>query len=298
MPWTPDIIPDQSGRIAIVTGSNSGIGLHTARILAEKGAHVVMACRNLDKANTAAEIMRNNNAGIKLSVEHLDLSDLSNVLAFSEQYKARNQNLDLLINNAGIMIPPYSQTTAGAELQFATNHLGHFALTGQLIDTLRATPHSRVVTVSSLAHRRGRIRFEDLNWSRSYSPWGAYGQSKLANLLFCFELDRRLRLTQATTTSVAAHPGFTSTNITAGSSWMHSAAPLFAQPAEWGAWPTLLAATAIEATGGSFWGPRWGLWGAPRRVSSSGRSRNTNTAARLWTCSEELSGVHYLSTPD
>jgi NAD(P)-dependent dehydrogenase (short-subunit alcohol dehydrogenase family) len=295
MPWTPDTIPDQSGRNAIVTGANSGIGLHTARILAEKGAHVIMACRNLDKANAAAEAMRRNNAALKLSVEQLNLSDLSSVLAFSEQFQAKNQTLDLLINNAGIMIPPYSQTTAGVELQFATNHLGHFALTGQLIGMLMATPHSRVVTVSSLAHRRGRIRFEDLNWSRSYNPWGAYGQSKLANLLFCFELDRRLQVTEATTTSIAAHPGFSSTNITTESSWMHPAAPLFGQPAERGAWPTLLAATAKEATGGSFWGPRWGLWGVPKRVGSSGRSRNTDTASRLWACSEELSGVHYLN---
>ena len=298
MPWTPAQIPDLSGRLAIVTGANSGIGFHTARHLAEKGAEVILACRNMAKAEDALERIRQGHASARVQASALDLSELASVEAFAERTLAAQPRIDLLINNAGIMIPPYGQTSAGHELQFATNHLGHFALTGRLIPRLMTTERSKVVTVSSLAHNTGRIRFDDLHFARRYRPWGAYAQSKLANLLFTYELDRRLRSAGSGTTAVAAHPGYTATGITQASSWMDYFTPWTGQSADLGSWPTLRAATDDEAEGGSYWGPRWlfGIWGAPKRVRSSRASRDEATAARLWSVSEELSGVRYFQT--
>lgn len=298
MAWTPDQIPDQAGRTAVVTGANGGIGFHTAALLAAHGAHVVLACRNLEKAHAAADSIRSSHPESKVSVEQLDLASLCSVADFAGRFTATHKTLDILVNNAGVMIPPYTQTSDGFELQFATNHLGHFALTGRLMTLLLSTPNSRVVNVSSLAHRRGRMRFDNLNAERRYKPWVAYGQSKLANLLFTYELDRRLRAQGASLTTTAAHPGFAATNITSQSAWMTKATPFFGQKADMGAWPTVRAATAPEAVGGSYWGPRWffQLWGSPKRVGSSRASRDIAQATELWARSEALTGVQFLSS--
>lgn len=298
MPWTPTQIPDQTGRVVIVTGANSGIGFHTAKHLAAQGAEVILACRNMTKAASALARIHEASPSATVSTSELDLSEPASVEAFAERMLAEQTRIDLLINNAGIMIPPYGQNSAGHELQFATNHLGHFALTGRLIGHLMATEGSRVVTVSSLAHNTGRIRFDDLQFARRYKPWAAYAQSKLANLLFTFELDRRLKAVGAKTSAVAAHPGYTSTGITQSSSWMDYFTPWTGQSADLGSWPTLRAATDGDVEGGSYWGPRWlfEIWGAPKRVGSSRASRDQAIAERLWSVSEELSGVRYIQS--
>jgi len=282
--------------VAIVTGANSGIGFHTARHLAQRGAEVILACRNMSKAESAIGRIREGCPTAAVRASELDLSELASVAAFSERTIAEQTRIDLLINNAGIMIPPHGQNSAGHELQFATNHLGHFALTGRLIGHLMATEGSRVVTVSSIAHNTGRIRFDDLQFARRYKPWAAYAQSKLANLMFTFELDRRLKAVGSTTSAVAAHPGYTSTGITQASSWMDYFTPWTGQSADLGSWPTLRAATDDEAEGGSYWGPRWlfQIWGAPKRVGSSRASRDQHAAERLWSVSEDLSQVRYI----
>ena len=292
-------LPDQRGRTAVITGANSGIGLEAARELARAGAHVVMACRDTTKGDAAAHAIRKELPSAELEVAALDLASLDSVRAFAGRYP--HERLDLLINNAGVMAPPYTKTIDGFELQFATNHLGHFALTGLLLDKLLATPHARVVTVSSTAHKMGRIDFEDLQSERSYRRWGAYGQSKLANLLFCFELDRRLEATDADLLSVAAHPGYSATNLqfAATPSRIERLASVvlnrvYAQSAERGAAPTLYAATA-DIPGGSFVGPDGfqEMRGEPRIVKSTRAARDPETALRLWALSEQLTGVHF-----
>ncbi|MEA2334347.1 MAG: hypothetical protein QOG40_837 [Solirubrobacteraceae bacterium] len=292
-------LPDQRGRTAVITGANSGIGLEAARELARAGAHVVMACRDTTKGDAAAHAIRKELPSAELEVAALDLASLDSVRAFAGRYP--HERLDLLINNAGVMAPPYTKTIDGFELQFATNHLGHFALTGLLLDKLLATPRARVVTVSSTAHKMGRIDFEDLQSERSYRRWGAYGQSKLANLLFCFELDRRLQATDADLLSVAAHPGYSATNLqfAATPSRIERLASVvlnrvYAQSAERGAAPTLYAATA-DIPGGSFVGPDGfqEMRGEPRIVKSTRAARDPETALRLWALSEQLTGVHF-----
>jgi NAD(P)-dependent dehydrogenase (short-subunit alcohol dehydrogenase family) len=292
-------LPDQRGRTAVITGANSGIGLEAARELARAGAHVVMACRDTTKGDAAADAIRKELPSAELEVAALDLASLDSVRAFAGRYP--HERLDLLINNAGVMAPPYTKTIDGFELQFATNHLGHFALTGLLLDKLLATPHARVVTVSSTAHKMGRIDFEDLQSERSYRRWGAYGQSKLANLLFCFELDRRLEATDADLLSVAAHPGYSATNLqfAATPSRIERLASVvlnrvYAQSAERGAAPTLYAATA-DIPGGSFVGPDGfqEMRGEPRIVKSTRAARDPETALRLWALSEQLTGVRF-----
>jgi NAD(P)-dependent dehydrogenase (short-subunit alcohol dehydrogenase family) len=292
-------LPDQHGRIAVITGANSGIGLEAARELARAGAHVVMACRDTTKGDAAAATIRKEIASCELDVTALDLASLDSVRAFAERYP--HDRVDLLINNAGVMVPPYTKTADGFELQFGTNHLGHFALSGLLLDKLLATPAARVVTVSSTAHKFGRINFDDLQSERSYRRWGAYGQSKLANLLFTFELDRRLRATDADLLSVAAHPGYSATNL------QFAATPsrverfgsvvlnrVYAQSAERGAMPTLYAATA-DIPGGSFVGPDGfqEMRGEPKLVKSTRAARDPETALRLWEVSEQLTGVSF-----
>jgi len=299
MPATTTHIPDQHGRIAVITGANSGIGLETASELASAGARVVMACRDTAKGEAAAATIRGNVPGAELEVAQLDLAALDSVRAFAEAYP--HERLDLLINNAGVMASPYTRTVDGFELQLATNHLGHFALTGLLLDSLRATPGARVVTVSSTAHKFGHINFDDLQSERSYRRWRAYGQSKLANLLFAFELDRRLRASSADVLSVAAHPGYSATNL------QFAATPsrierlgsvvlnrVYAQSAERGALPTLYAATA-DIPGGSFVGPDGfqEMRGAPTLVKPTRAARDPETARRLWEVSEELTDVHF-----
>lgn len=293
--WNAGELTDQTGRVAIVTGANSGIGFETALGLAEKGATVIMACRNLDKANPKADEIRAAHPGAKVEVMELDLSDLDSVRRFSEAFHARHSRLDLLINNAGIMVPPYGKTAQGFETQFGVNHLGHFALTGQLLDLITSTPGSRVVTVSSVAHYMGRVDFSDLHWEKGYKAQAAYGQSKLANLLFTYELQRRLSAAGKDTLAVAAHPGWTETNLQEHARSVKFMNRFFAQQPDMGALPTLYAATESDVSGAEYYGPSGFLEmnGPPKRVKSNRRSHDRNVAERLWNVSEELTGVQY-----
>ncbi|MEJ2747400.1 MAG: SDR family NAD(P)-dependent oxidoreductase [Anaerolineae bacterium] len=293
--WTVDDIPDQSGKVAIVTGANSGIGYETARALAHKGATTILACRNEQKGQAAVEKIQNEQPKGTAVLMHLDLADLDSIHAFADNFKAQYQRLDLLINNAGVMIPPYGKTADGFEQQFGINHLGHFALTGQLLDLLRHTPEARVVTVSSMMHLRGEINFADLNSEKNYNRSAAYAQSKLANLLFTYELQRQLAATGGDTVAVAAHPGWAATNLQKHSGLMNLMNRFLAQSPAMGALPTLRAATAPGVHGGEYYGPgqRFGAGGYPKKVQSNGRSHDTAVAAKLWTVSEELTGVHY-----
>ncbi|GAP63946.1 hypothetical protein ARMA_2369 [Ardenticatena maritima] len=295
--WTAADMPDQTGKIIIVTGANSGIGYETARALAHKGAHVVMACRSRERAEAAAARIRAENPRGELAVLDLDLADLASVRAFADTFTQQYDRLDVLVNNAGIMAPPQRMTTKdGFEIQFGVNHLGHFALTGLLIGRLLATPKSRVVTVSSGAHRFGTINFDDLNWERSYSPWKAYAQSKLANLLFTFELQRRLEAKGAETIAVAAHPGYTNTNLQRYTRSFSLLNKLLAQSPEMGALPTLYAATMPDVRGGDYFGPDgfMEMRGYPKRVQAKPEAYDPETARRLWEVSEQLTGVAYL----
>ncbi len=293
--WTAKDIPNQNGRVVIITGANSGIGWDTARVLAQKGATVIMACRSMQKANAAADQIKTLNPAGNVVVMPLDLGDLDSVRAFATSFRAQYDRLDLLINNAGVMIPPYGKTVQGFEKQFGINHLGHFALTGLLLDRLNATPGARIVTVSSGSHRFGIINFDDLNWERGYPPQRAYGQSKLANLLFTYELQRRLTAAGQSTLAVAAHPGWTATNLQQYSGAFQRLNPIFAQTTEMGALPTLYAATAPDVQGGDYFGPGGFLEmrDYPKKVGSSARSHDEGVARRLWQVSEQLSGVQY-----
>lgn len=293
--WKEEQVPDQSGRVVIVTGANSGIGFETARVLAAKGATVVMACRNLDKANPQADAIREQHPGANVEVMHLDLDDLESVRSFAEAFKAKHDRLDLLINNAGIMIPPFGKTTQGFETQFGVNHLGHFALTGALLDRILETQGSRIVNVSSMAHYFGKIDFADLSSENGYNAQAAYGQSKLANLLFTYELQRRLDRAGKEALVVAAHPGWTETNLQKHSSAVMFLNRFFAQDALMGALPTLYAATESDVHGAEYYGPSGFLEmnGTPKKVKSNKRSRDENTAERLWNVSEDLTGVRY-----
>jgi NAD(P)-dependent dehydrogenase (short-subunit alcohol dehydrogenase family) len=299
--WTAEQIPDQAGRTAVVTGANSGLGLVAARELARAGADVVLACRNTEKGAAALESIRADVPDAKVAVEALDLSSLDSVRDFAGRFATGHETLDLLINNAGVMAPPRRETADGFELQLGTNHLGHFALTGLLLGKLEGREDARVVTLSSGAHKLGKIDFDDLQRQQHYFRWTAYGQSKLANVLFARELDRRLREAGSTVKSLAAHPGYAATNL-------QSAAPplidrtimavtnrLLAQSAEMGALPELYAATRPNLDGGLFIGPDGfeEQRGYPKVVSPNGAGRDGAVAARLWTVSEELTGVSY-----
>ncbi|MDT5390775.1 MAG: hypothetical protein QOE04_4416 [Mycobacterium sp.] len=290
--WDIADIPDQSGRTAVITGANTGLGYETAAALAAKGARVVLAVRNLDKGKAAADLIVRANPGADVSVQELDLTSLHSIEEAAHELRSGLDQLDLLINNAGVMMTPRSTTKDGFELQFGTNHLGHFAFTGHLLDLLVSTPLSRVVTVSSLGHRMGRIRFGDLQSERRYTRAGAYGQSKLANLLFTYELQRRLSDTD--TIAIAAHPGGSSSEL---ARHLPSAVQLAFRPleqsAELGALPTLRAATDPNASGGDYYGPGGfaELRGYPEVVESNGRSHDVDVARRLWAASEELTGV-------
>jgi NAD(P)-dependent dehydrogenase (short-subunit alcohol dehydrogenase family) len=294
--WSFADIPDQTGRTAIVTGANSGIGLETARMLAKKGAHVVLACRNPEKGKAAIDSIEADGPAGRAVLAQLDLSDLASVEEFASAFAGRHDRLDLLIDNAGVMVPPFSRTAQGFELQFGTNHLGHFALTARLMPLLLRTHGSRVTAVSSTAHNIGRIDFDDLNWNeRRYKPWAAYGQSKLANLLFARELDRRLVAAGATTRATAAHPGWTATDLQRTSGFVRFFNPMFAMKPSGGALPTLRAATDPSVEGGTYWGPSgFGeLTGPPVAARVSKRGLDAATAARLFDVSEELTGVSF-----
>src|ERR1700754_911544 len=295
--WTTANIPDQTGRTAVVTGANTGLGYETAAALAAKGAHVVLAVRNLEKGNEAAARIGNTSPGASVAVQELDLTSLGSIRAAADQLRSAHDTIDLLINNAGVMFTPKSTTKDGFELQFGTNHLGHFALTGLLLDRLLPVAGSRVVTVSSVGHRfaRNGIRFDDLQWEKNYSRVVAYGQAKLANLMFTYELQRRLQGTN--TIAAAAHPGGSSTELTRNlpplvGAVTRLAEPLF-QSAEMGALPTLRAATDPGVVGGQYFGPDgFGEQrGYPKGVASSAASHDTAAQQRLWTLSEELTSV-------
>ena len=295
--WREPDVPGQAGRTAVVTGANSGIGFETARVLAERGAAVVLACRDPGKASDAAARIAGAAPRASLSVVRLDLASLASVREAAEELRAGHDRLDLVINNAGLMMPPYGRTEDGFELQFGTNHLGHFALTGLLLDRMLAVPGSRVVTLSSNGHRMGRIDFGNLQWERGYRRPAAYGRSKLANLLFTYELQRRLAAAGAATAALAAHPGTSRTELTRHlPAWMRAGALLVPnQSSAMGALPTLRAATDPGAQGGEYYGPAgFGEFTGPaRRVESSGRSRDAEAARRLWDESERLTGVSY-----
>jgi NAD(P)-dependent dehydrogenase (short-subunit alcohol dehydrogenase family) len=294
--WTTADIPDQTGRTAVITGANTGLGYETAAALAAKGAHVVLAVRNIEKGKAAADLITRAAAGASVAIQELDLTSLESIRAAADQLRASHESIDLLINNAGVMFTPKSTTKDGFELQFGTNHLGHFALTSLLLDRVLAAPGSRVVTVSSQGHRFVRgIRFDDLQWENGYSRVGAYGQAKLANLLFTYELQRRLQGTN--TIAVAAHPGGSRTELTRNlpplvAAVTRLAEPLF-QSAEMGALPTLRAATDPGVLGGQYFGPDgFGEQrGYPKVVASSEASHDTDAQRRLWAASEELTSV-------
>lgn len=302
-PWTSDQVPDQAGRIAVVTGATSGLGLITARELARAGARVVATARDQDKGESARTLIAAEVDGADLDVRILDLASLASVREFAAEVAADHGRVDLLVNNAGVMMPPRGETADGFELQFGTNHLGHFALTGLLLDALAAGESSRVVTLSSLEHRPGRLDFDDLQSEHSYSGRGAYQQSKFANAVFGLELERRLRAAGLPVISVLAHPGYSATNLQSSGptgplkAVLSIGNALVAQSAERGTLPQLYAATAPGVEGGDFIGPGGfhELRGSPTTVQPVGRARDAETGRRLWEVSEELTGVSYLS---
>jgi NAD(P)-dependent dehydrogenase (short-subunit alcohol dehydrogenase family) len=303
--WSTRDIPSQAGRVAVVTGTNSGLGFVTARELARAGATVVMTSRDPERGADAEQRLREAVPDADVRLEALDLASLASIREFATRIRASYDGIDLLVNNAGVMAIPRSTTADGFEMQLGTNHLGHFALTGLLLPSLLSRTGSRVVTVSSAAHKIGSINFGDLLGEKRYWSWGAYAQSKLANLLFAYELQRRLDAAGATTVSVAAHPGYSSTNLQAvgpqqsGNKLMgllmNFGNVAFGQSADDGALPQLYAATAPEVTGGQFFGPSRLMEsrGAPKLVDSTAKSKDRKVAARLWSVSEELTEVRF-----
>lgn len=303
--WNVEDMPDQSGKVVIVTGANSGLGYESSLALGRKGAKVIMACRNTSKGEAARDALLEEAPEADLELMTLDLSSLDSVQAFAEAYQANHEQLDLLINNAGVMAPPYQTTADGFEMQIGTNHLGHFALTGRLLDLLLKTSGSRVVNVTSAAQYFGNINFKDLQSEKSYSRYKAYGQSKLANVLFTLELQRRLEAAGQETISVMAHPGYSNTNLQ-GTAAEGSQSPVegffysklgsgVAQPSAQGALPQLYAATMPTVKGGDHYGPDgfMELRGYPKRLPPAKSGRNPETAERLWIVSEQLTGVTY-----
>jgi NAD(P)-dependent dehydrogenase (short-subunit alcohol dehydrogenase family) len=302
MAWTANDIPDQSGRTAVVTGANSGIGYVTARELARRGARVLLACRSEQRGKEAVERLHADIPGARVGYRHLDLADLSSVRAFGEDYDGGR--LDLLINNAGLMAVPHCTTADGFETQFGVNHLGHFALTGLLLPNLLATQNSRVVSVSSTMHAVANIDLGDLNGERRYRRWIAYGRSKTANLLFIHELARRLSAAGAGTVAATAHPGYADTSLQAKGARMEGRRVaekvaefgnrVLAQPAEAGALPTLYAATAPGIEPDSFTGPRIMAWrGSPAPSWRAPWTLDDRAGELLWAASEQLTGVSY-----
>jgi len=300
--WTLADMPDLTGRTAVVTGANSGLGYETSLALAQHGATVVMACRDEDRCAQAAERIRSAHPAARLEPERLDLADLDSVRACSAAVLSRHGAIDILVNNAGVMAPPCRMTTRqGFELQLGVNHLGHFALTGLLLPALLRGPSSRVVTVSSFAHETGAIDFDDLQLEAGYTPYRAYSASKLANLLFMLELDRRLSRAGASAISAGAHPGFASTQLQATGpflcekpirSWLVLAAVrVIGQSPREGAEPQLYAAGASEARGGDYFGPRFRIRGHVVPSDMAPAARDEAVAARLWEVSAQATGV-------
>lgn len=308
--WTPADIPSQSGKRVIITGANSGIGYCAAYRLARKGAHVILACRDRQKGEAALASLNTEAPGSSFELAILDLASLASVHEFAARELAQNQPLDLLINNAGVMAPPRRLETAdGFELQFGTNVLGHFALTGWLLPSLERAEHPRIVTIASIAHKRGRINLDDLQSTKSYGPMRSYQQSKLANLMLALELDRRLRARSSRVASIAAHPGVAHTPLFSKADYapleksarklLGEAIEIFLNTADDGALPTLYAATSPDATSGGYYGPQGfqemrGETVGPAKIAP--QALDTAVATRLWNRCEELVGVHYLDS--
>jgi NAD(P)-dependent dehydrogenase (short-subunit alcohol dehydrogenase family) len=307
--WGPDDIGDLTGKTALITGANSGIGFEAALELAAHGAHVVLACRNLDNAQRAAERIHGLADNSSVETLSLDLAKLASVRSAARDFAGAHARLDLLVNNAGVMATPLKVTDDGFELQIATNFLGHFALTGLLLGHLLTTPSSRVVTVSSKAHLIGRIDFNDIAGTANYNRAIAYGRSKLAGLLFTYELDRRLKEIQSSSIAVAVHPGWAKSSLAVSGPTMDRSGPVrrlgeiagrhFGQASAAGALPTLYACSSRDVQGGEFYGPRGlgGLVGPPVNVNSSRQSHRVDYAKKLWSASEELTGVSYAFVP-
>lgn len=303
--WTTENMPDLTGKTTLVTGANSGLGLEISRALAAKGAHVVMACRDTKRGEQAADMLRQEKPSGTLDVMALDLADLDLVRRFAQEYSGRNVSLDILCNNAGVMHLPFRETAQGFEMQFGTNHLGHFALTGLLLPALLKTPLARVVTTSSVLHQQGHIHFDDLQAKIRYNEGQAYSQSKLANLLFAYELQRQFTAHHVSAMSLAAHPGYSATNLQAAGPRMSGSVlreqmmrvmnTVLAQSARMGALPTLYAATSSTLHGGEYIGPDGfrEFRGHPVIVKSNAESYDLDVARRLWKVSEELTGVVY-----
>ncbi len=301
--WKLENMPDLSGKIIVVTGGNSGLGFEAEKAFATKNAKVIMACRSVDKGEKAKEQILAQNSNGLITVLPLDLTDLSSIHNFVLQFKKQFKQLDILLNNAGIMMVPYGLTKDGFELQMGTNHLGHFALTGLLLDVLKSTPTSRVVNVSSMAHKSGQMDFENLLFEngKDYSPIKAYGRSKLSNLLFTYELQRFFEKNKIDTVAIAAHPGVSDTNlfVHAAPKWaMNLLRPLFLlmiQPASMGVLPEIRAAVDHNAKGGEYYGPngKREVKGFPVLVQSNAASHDKESARKLWEISEKLTGVNF-----
>lgn len=298
--WTPADAPDLTGKVVIITGANNGLGFESAKIMAGKGAQIIMAVRTPAKGDSAAADIRREIPAADLHVMRLNLADLSSVRAFAQDFRERFKRLDILMNNAGVMATPQQKTADGFELQLGTNHLGHFALTGLLLDMLLATPESRVVNVSSLAAHTGEMHFDDLMLQENYTRFAAYRQSKLANLLFTLSLQKRLDAAQATTISVAAHPGVANTNLASSMvgniPFVGTLIRLFSRfsiaKAEDGAESQLYAALMPDVKGGDYYGPEEDMRGKPIKLPMP-ETVKPDEAERLWTVSEELTGVQF-----
>ena len=300
--WSLSTIPPQEGKVILITGGNSGLGYESALALAQAGATVIISARNEAKGQAALAAIRAAVPGARVELLALNLADLASIRQAAETFRQRYTRLDVLMNNAGVMATPYQKTADGFEMQFGTNHLGHFALTGQLLDLLLNTPESRVVNVSSNLHTRGKMNFADLHGAQRYDRWGAYCHSKLANLLFTYELQRKLSRYGASTIAVGAHPGYAATNLQSGSSRLYSglmwvANKLFAQSAAAGALSQIYAATMPEIKGSDYIGPDGGMRGQPAKIQSSAASYDEADAARLWEISVAATSVDFAPLP-
>lgn len=294
--WNTENIPDQKGKIVLITGATSGLGKEAAKIFASKGATVILPVRNTEKAKTVREEILKTNPNAKIDVRSLDLSNLNSIKLFSEEISKSYTQLDILINNAGIMYCPYSKTQDGFEMQMGTNHLGPYALTAQLMPLLMKTANSRIVNTASLAHLTGNIDFEDINWeNRKYKTMQAYADSKLANLYFHYELTKKLKGQENAPLVIAAHPGWTKTELDRHIGLVGFISSIIGQKVQMGVLPTLRAATDPQAISGDYFGPSGfrEMRGNPIKVKSNELSHNTQKAAQLWSLSEKLTGVKY-----
>lgn len=297
--WTIENIGSLEGKTIIITGGSSGIGLEAAKVLSSKGAEVILAVRNMEKGEQAVKLITELSPDSKIEVMHIELSDLESVKLFAESFALKHKKLDMLINNAGVMVPPLKHTKQGYELQFGTNHLAHYTLTGLLLPLMIGVPGSRVVTVSSIAARGGKINFNNLDAKKGYIPFKFYSQSKYANLLFGKKLDNILKERGAETISIICHPGVSATNLTSRGSGKPSPGilswgfRLIGQPASMGALPTLFAATQPGLKGGEFIGPDgWDNWrGYPVVTNELQKHYKESDAEELWRVSKEITGI-------